>query len=138
MSQPAPDSYAAQVTETAPQSASEDEFFSLARSWSDRTAILAVTGEIDSLTSPDLADAVRAALGDVSETVVLDLSAVSFFSSTGLSVLIEASATAHDAGKPLRIVVGDSGAVLRAVEITGLDRRLDIYDSVDDALAAIK
>lgn len=76
-----------------------------------------------------LSDAVFTASATDTSTVVLDLSRVTFFGSAGLSVLIQAS----DADIPLRIV--PSSQARRPIEVTGLDRALDIYPTLAEALA---
>ncbi|MFC6086712.1 STAS domain-containing protein [Sphaerisporangium aureirubrum] len=65
--------------------------------------------------------------------LVLDLSAVAFCDSVGLSELISALRHSRDTGLPLR-VVGVQGTVLRILTITGLHESFDIYDDLDAAL----
>ncbi len=97
--------------------------------------MVAVTGEIDLLTAPQLRDAV--ALGctdDAGSALVIDLSAVTFLGSSGLAELVEVAENAARNDRPLRVVVGDQ-RVRRPLEITGLVHVLAVYDSLDDALS---
>jgi anti-sigma B factor antagonist len=88
----------------------------------DGVVVLAVAGEVDSLTSPDLRAALAAVLADPAcRGLVLDLSGVSFLSSAGLSVLVTAREDAHAREVELWLA-GASGnrAVRRPLELTGL------------------
>lgn len=95
--------------------------------------VLAVTGEIDVATAPELRAHLAEHEGD--ETlVVVDLSAVGFLDSTALGVLVAALRKRGDAGKQLPLVVTDPH-VLKVFEITGLDQVFSISASVDEALS---
>ncbi|MDT7608039.1 MAG: anti-sigma factor antagonist, partial [Pseudonocardiales bacterium] len=85
-------------------------------------AIVAVTGEIDALTVGRLREAIDAGLAQASSPrVVLDLSGVSFLASSGLAALVEGATDLGDRGGWLRVVAGSQRAVVRALEVTGLD-----------------
>ncbi|MFD2416807.1 STAS domain-containing protein [Amycolatopsis pigmentata] len=103
----------------------------------DGVVLIEAAGEVDLSTAPDLVDEVREAL-DRSETklCVLDLTAVTFLASAGLAALTEAARHAGRLHEPLRIVVDSNRPVIRPIELTGLDRILALYHSVDEALAA--
>jgi anti-anti-sigma factor len=96
-----------------------------------------VTGEIDTLTAPYLDLALTSA--DEESTaisqVVLDLTDVPFLSSAGLSILVEHHARCERDGI-LFAVVAAQHAVLRAIQITALDRIIPLYPTVSDALGA--
>lgn len=95
--------------------------------------VLHVRGEVEALTADRLGAAVTAALdGDL--PVVLDLTDVRFLDSAGLSTLVRATERGEELGEPLRIAVDSNRPVVRPIEITGLERRLALYDSVDDAI----
>jgi anti-anti-sigma factor len=101
----------------------------------DRDAIVVhVAGEIDLATRDDFADEVMGALGGSPPLLVLDMHEVTFMGSAGLSVLIQAHEEAQRARCGLRVVVG-TGAVSRAIEISGLEQLLAVHKTVDDALA---
>jgi anti-sigma B factor antagonist len=67
--------------------------------------------------------------------VVADLSGVPFIDSSGLGVLIGALRRAREAGGELRVVSGDD-AVVKILRITGLDRVLPLFSSLDEAVGA--
>ncbi|MBL1076401.1 STAS domain-containing protein [Nocardia sp. 2] len=93
--------------------------------------VLSVSGEVDIVSAPKLSAGVAEALATESTVLVLDLAEVGFFGSAGLSVLVEASEAS--AGRKLRVVA--SPQVRRPVELTGLDGLLDVYGTLDEALA---
>ncbi|PWW62723.1 STAS domain-containing protein [Actinokineospora spheciospongiae] len=99
--------------------------------------LLRVRGEIDMGTAPIL----RRGLDDAAarrtdeRPVVLDLSGVGFLASAGLALLVEYHRTLLDRGAALR-VVSNGGPVLRAIQVSSLDKVLTVYPSAEAALAA--
>jgi len=96
------------------------------------TVVLAVAGEIDHATGPDLLAELRRCLVDRPVVLVLDLTAVTFLGSTGLSVFVEAS---QSAGHTALRIVAEHQAVLLPIRLLGLDKYLALYASRADALA---
>ncbi|GAB3575302.1 STAS domain-containing protein [Amycolatopsis endophytica] len=96
-------------------------------------AVLAVSGELDLATAPRLEAAFRRLAARRPRLVVIDLSGVEFLGSSGLAVLTSAG-TAGTAGIVLRIVA--PGSLRRIFTMTGLDKVLDLHDTVEEALAA--
>ena len=101
----------------------------------DRTAVVAVDGEIDLGTAGQLRDHLTDCIRDETRDVVLDLSAVTFMDSTGLQVLIATQRRLEPLGGKLRLVGLRSG-VAKVLKVTGLDQSFPTYESVDEALAA--
>jgi anti-anti-sigma factor len=101
--------------------------------WHGRAAVLTVSGDVDMLTAPRFEEALIAALGEQPETLVIDLDQVAFFSSDGLSVLINTYQKAGD--QTALCVVATNSAVVRPLRITALDRKIPLYDSRQQALA---
>ena len=90
---------------------------------------ITVSGEIDSSTAPGL----RSCLIEVltrpgTAEVEVDLRAVTFLDSAGLSALATAHRTAQSAGRQLLMRCGTTRAVRRPLQITGL---LDVFTLVD-------
>ncbi|MEU5693810.1 anti-sigma factor antagonist [Actinosynnema sp. NPDC020468] len=104
------------------------------RQVAEGVAVVAVAGEIDMVTAPELRAGVLEHL-ESSTTFVLDLSGVSFLGSAGLAVLVEASQHSRRRDAAFR-VVAVKRAVIRPLEATGLGDVFSVHDSVDDALAA--
>jgi anti-sigma B factor antagonist len=89
------------------------------------TRVLSVTGQVDVGTVDELADEISDALAQEPETIVVDLSAVSFFGSGGLSTLLEADGRARANGCRFVVVPG-TGVVRRLLDRTNADRRLTL------------
>src|SRR3954469_3354476 len=87
---------------------------------------LVAEGEIDLADSYAFHDALYKLIDDANSPAVIDLSRVSFFNSTGISVLIEAQqAAAHER---VELTVEPSLAVRRVLEITGLTKTFDLRE----------
>ena len=98
--------------------------------------VLAVRGEVDVYSAPDLHDELATLLESGAETVVVDLTEVGFLDSTGLGVLVTARAAAVDAGRALQIAC-DHERILKLFKITGLDAVFEIHPSVDAAVQSL-
>ncbi|MFD2420972.1 STAS domain-containing protein [Amycolatopsis pigmentata] len=97
--------------------------------------VLHVAGEIDLVTAPDLEEAIERALKERPKILVVDLSAVDFLASAGMSVLVAAHNQAGTA-TDMRFVATGS-ATFRPMELTGLSQALDIYQSLSEALPGV-
>ena len=96
------------------------------------SVVVAVDGEIDVATAPELERALAGVSAE--KRVVLDLSECGFIDSSGLRTLLGARSAAASAGGSLALVVADPG-LLRVFEVVGLGDVLDIHDTLDRALA---
>jgi anti-sigma B factor antagonist len=98
-------------------------------------AVLTAAGEIDFATGPQL----RAALAEVLaedgvEAVIVDLREVVFMGSTAIAVLVDARWEAGQLGRALRLVVGDTRAVMRPLEAAGVASMFAEYADVPAAV----
>jgi anti-sigma B factor antagonist len=107
----------------------------LTESWFGDVAVVSVSGELDMLTTPGLVRAIEAAARKEPSALVVDLSAVQFLASAGMSTLI----TAHEDVTPRArfAVVADGPATSRPMRLVGLDQIFDVYRTLDDALAGV-
>ncbi|MDQ3152186.1 MAG: STAS domain-containing protein [Actinomycetota bacterium] len=96
-------------------------------------AVVTVTGEVDLHTSSTLRAALDRALGGTAPVVVVDLSAVTFLSSSGLSALVELRRGAESRARAVRLV-GDGRPVRRPLQAAGL---VDLFTWYPDVAAAI-
>ncbi|MGH3808040.1 MAG: STAS domain-containing protein [Pseudonocardiaceae bacterium] len=94
--------------------------------------VVTVTGEVDSLTAPELAAFLTAQLA-AARLVVVDLDGVQFMGSAGLAALFEANELASRENCGLRLVC-DSRVVNRALETAGLRHCFTFADNVVDAV----
>ncbi len=89
------------------------------------TLRLVVGGELDLTTADRLERAILEAERAGPSQLVLDLSSVEFFDSTGLQILLDADVRARDDGRALRVVAG-AGEVARVLALTEVEDRLDV------------
>ena len=83
-------------------------------------------------TAPRFRQRLLAVISTGVQNVVIDLSSVDFIDSTGLGVLMGAAKRVRSSGGDIRLVsVGTRLADL--IELTRLDRVLDVFDSVSAA-----
>ncbi|MEV7968463.1 STAS domain-containing protein [Sphaerisporangium sp. NPDC088356] len=106
----------------------------LARRAFGDAVVVAVEGELDLFTAPFLRDEVREAIKQDGTRLVLDLGALSFMDSSGLSVLIEAWRLATGEGGGVSLAAPQA-PVARILRTTGLDRRIKVYPDVDAAIS---
>jgi anti-sigma B factor antagonist len=99
--------------------------------------VVAVTGEIDIMTGPVLAQGLTEAIDQPrADVVMLDFSGVVFFGSPGIAALVTAHDTAFEKGVVLRLVVEPSSSMFRVLEMMGMTRLLAIHPTLSAALAA--
>jgi anti-anti-sigma factor len=98
------------------------------------TAVLGVGGDIDDHSLPRFAEVLDQRLNSVLEVIVVDLSAATFLSVSALEVLANASLRARTNGTSLRLVVGTTPEVRRALHVAGLFDALACYAGVTEAL----
>jgi anti-sigma B factor antagonist len=96
--------------------------------------VLAAPEEIDITNAPDLCSALLEAAADGPGTLVADMTRTRFCDSSGLHALLAAYKRAHAEGGELLLVI-PSTAVLRVFAITGIDRMIPNFTSLDEALA---
>jgi len=98
--------------------------------------VLTVHGEVDVTTTPRVRARLIAMLSDGRPHLIVDLEGVRFLDSSGLGALVAALKLARSRGGELRLVCENQRSVRKVLQVTGLDRVLDRFDSVDDAIAA--
>ncbi|MCE6995571.1 STAS domain-containing protein [Saccharothrix sp. S26] len=95
--------------------------------------VVGVSGELDMDTVPDVRAAISSALAEHdASALVLDLTEVGFFSSAGLSLLLDARRRVDTLA-----VVATRRAVLRPIELTSIGTLLTVFESVDEALSRV-
>ena len=97
--------------------------------------VLAVHGDADLHSAPELRERIRGAIDDGANTLVVDLSATTLIDSTSLGVLLGGMKRLREENGEMRLVVPQA-EVRRVFEITMLDRIFPLHDTQEDALAA--
>jgi anti-sigma B factor antagonist len=96
--------------------------------------VLAIVGEIDMATAPEVARAIDSE-HDRAERVVVDLSEVTFLDSSALNALVRCQRDLAREDVAFRIVSPSDRAVRNVFEITHLTEPLSVVESLDDALS---
>ena len=95
-----------------------------------------VAGELDQATAPELSGPLMEAAESDGDSVLIDFKECEFIDSTGLAVLVAAHERIRD-GRSFSICCA-STQVRRLLEITGIDRSMALYESREEALAALR
>ncbi len=112
--------------------------FEVAEEEYDGVRILAVSGELDLHTAPQLEER----LENVEDGLLVDLSKCEFIDSTGIGLIVrtwqrlDADLDGDDACRFALCGLGDQ--VKRLLEITGLESSLPTYAARDEALAELR
>lgn len=96
--------------------------------------IAAVTGEIDISTVAGLRERLFE-LAEGSQPLIVDLDQVTFIDSAGLGALVGTSRRAAERGSSLHAVCTQP-QTRKLLWLTGVDRRIPLESSLDEALAA--
>jgi anti-sigma B factor antagonist len=91
------------------------------------TLTLSFTGELDGLTAERFQSSIEEAKESDAAMIVLDLTEVRFVDSSGLVALLMAARRSDREGTGLRVRAG-SGYVRQLLELTSLDKKLDLVD----------
>ncbi len=106
----------------------------------ERTAsgahVIAVAGEVDIFTAPDLKRTIALAIEDGAHRLVIDLTQTRFLDSTALGVLIGAVKRLRPLDGRMAIV-NTEPSTAKTFQITGLDRIFTIVPTRDEALGAV-
>ena len=104
--------------------------------WSGRTVVVTVAGEIDLTNAESLRDALLSALNAGALGLVVDMAATTFIDSAGVTALVRASRRAAATDTTLRLAA-TAPAVLRVLNLVGIDQLIDIYPSAAEAVASL-
>jgi anti-sigma B factor antagonist len=94
----------------------------------DAGAVVAVTGELDAYSSPQLETQINRLTAESVQEVVLDWSGTRFLDSSGLRAILSAQQSLQEREGRLRLR-RPSEAVSRLLEITGLDDHFTVEGS---------
>jgi anti-sigma B factor antagonist len=101
----------------------------------DGLAVVAVSGSVDMLTVPGLADAIDSALAKKPNGLIVDLSKVEFLGSAGISVLMKTRDTVGESTQ--FCVVADGPATHRPLTLLGINEMMSLCRTLDDAVSKL-
>lgn len=97
-----------------------------------------MTGEIDFAGAPAMQAQIAVACGRHDEhRLVLDMSAVRFMDSSGLRVVLHVQRELAGAPGGGMVILGATEPVRRLLKLTGLERHLQVLDTLEQAEAAL-
>lgn len=102
----------------------------------DERHVLAVRGEIDLFTAPELKQVLAESIEGGRVRIIVDLTETTFLDSTALGVLIGAVKRLRSRDGALAIVNIDEN-IAKTFEITGLDQIFTIVPTRDEAVDAV-
>lgn len=98
--------------------------------------VLAVSGEVDLFTAPELKIAAQRELDDGATRLIVDLTATRFLDSTALGVLIGLVKRVRPLGGDVAIV-NTEPTTAKTFSITGLDDVFTVVETRDEAVTAL-
>jgi anti-anti-sigma factor len=98
-------------------------------------AVVAVSGSVDMLTAPGLAEAIDSALAKKPKGLIIDLLKVEFLGSAGISVLMK---TRDNLGESIPFcVVADGPVTHRPLTLLGINELMSLCRRLDDAVSKL-
>ncbi len=99
--------------------------------------LVVVKGRIDSYTAPNLLKELNTLLDQHEYRIILNMEAVSFISSAGMRVLIDAQRKCKQANQGGISLVSLPRRVYESFELTGFTPLFNFYDNVSAAIDAV-
>jgi anti-anti-sigma factor len=117
-------------------------FEAIAARLDDGVRVIAVRGELDLSTAPDLESPLEEAISSGDASVLIDLSECEFIDSTGIALIVRAwqrlDRSAGSEGEGRVVICCANDQVRRVLEITGIELSIPIHSGKDEALAALR
>lgn len=105
--------------------------------WDGQVAVVTLPAEIDITNVDEVRERLLSAASQGASVLVADMSQTTFCDSAGVTALVRAFRRANENGTKFRLAT-TSSSVLRVLEITGVDRLIDVYPTVSEALGSPK
>jgi anti-sigma B factor antagonist len=102
----------------------------------DGVLIIAISGELDLDTAPEFEQRLGEAAGS-DAPILINLSDCEFIDSTGLSLLVQAERRLTEEQRGFAICCPKAD-VKRLLELTGIDEAVGMFDTRDEAVAALQ
>jgi anti-sigma B factor antagonist len=99
----------------------------------NQAVVISITGELDLASSPSLEQHLERLASTDTALVIVDLRALEFMDSTGLSVLVRSHQRAEEHDQRLVLVKGPQ-QVQRLLSLTGVEGRLTLVDTPEELL----
>jgi anti-anti-sigma factor len=104
--------------------------------------LLTIQGELDLSTASQLEGPLEASIEVADAAVLIDLADCQFIDSTGIALIVRAwqrvDAAAGNGGKGGLVLCCQNEQVRRVLEVTGLKHSLRVFETRDEAIAALR
>ena len=95
-------------------------------------AVVEVTGELDLYTAPSFRESVLEAGDAEPAKVIVDFRGLGFIDSSGLGAIVACLKHLRERSGDLALVAPEGSGLRRLMDLTGLDRVLTLYASIDE------
>jgi anti-sigma B factor antagonist len=109
----------------------------ISRSAAGEVVIACLAGDVDMVQVPKIQGALEAALADDASGLVIDLSAVQYFDSTGVRWLFDVQRKLQFSRHQFRLVVPEDGLVRHVLRIVNIDKFILVHPTAEAALAEL-
>lgn len=99
--------------------------------------VIYVVGEVDLHTCPQLHSAIQVALKNQQKSLILNFEEIQYIDSTGLGVVAHSAKHADQGGQKIAIVC-TKPQIRKVFELSGLDKKIAMYDGEDQAIRGIR
>jgi len=100
-------------------------------------SFIAIGGRLDATSSPAAFKALEQSISQGTSAIVLDLSGLTYTSSSGLRAFLAALKQMRKENREM-LIARPNPRVLEVFTIAGFDRIFPIYDTVDEAVGAVE
>ena len=97
--------------------------------------IIAITGDIDMFSSPELRDEIMGHIMKKAAALYIDLKSVTYIDSSGIATFVEGLKSMKLYGGKLQFC-GIPNSILEIFRFSKLDRVFEIHSTVDDAISS--
>lgn len=101
-----------------------------------------MNGELDLSTATQLQDPLDEAVASPAAAVLIDLTDCTFIDSTGIAMVVRAwqrvDSAAGNSGEGGLVLCCQNEQVRRVLEVTGLEHSLRVFETRDEAIAALR
>jgi anti-anti-sigma factor len=104
--------------------------------WDGPVAVVTMPEEVDITCADDIREQLLSVVNQGPTVLVADMGRTKFCDSAGVTALVRTFRRANEGGTKFRLVA-TSPAVLRVLEITGVDRLIDTFGTLREALGSV-
>lgn len=106
----------------------------VAEAHDEELVVASIEGEVDMSNAPAIAHRLRELLTNRSLALIVDLGPTTYLDSSGIALLFALADELSRRQQRLLLVVPEQSQLVRAIQITGLDRAVPMHTTVDRAV----